>query len=94
MVRQRRADYIRQNHLAADCLVPADAVTASASGLDPHISVDNAKIQARRVANVRGISLDQVSKLIARFTEGPDLGILGDAGVNVLKLNVALDNGR
>jgi potassium-transporting ATPase KdpC subunit len=74
--------------------IPPDAVTASASGLDPHISVENAKIQAKRIADVRKISVDQVNKLIAQFTEGPDLGILGDAGVNVLKLNVALDNAK
>jgi K+-transporting ATPase ATPase C chain len=72
--------------------IPADAVTASSSGLDPHISVANAEMQAQRVADARKISVDQVKSLIAQNTEGPDLGILGDPGVNVLKLNIALDN--
>jgi len=71
--------------------IPADAVTASASGLDPHISPDFAQAQAPRVAKARGISLDQMSQLIAQFTEGPDLGLLGEPRVNVLLLNLALD---
>ncbi|HKB90156.1 MAG TPA: K(+)-transporting ATPase subunit C [Opitutaceae bacterium] len=71
--------------------VPADAVTRSASGLDPHISVANAKFQAARVATARGISLTAVHQLIAKHTEGPDLGILGEPGVNVLTLNLELD---
>ncbi len=74
-----------------DQLVPADAVTYSASGLDPHISVVNARIQAVRVARTRGVDEKKVDEYIAKYTEGPDLGILGDAGVNVLKLNLALD---
>ncbi|HMB94766.1 MAG TPA: potassium-transporting ATPase subunit C [Tepidisphaeraceae bacterium] len=72
--------------------IPPDAVTASASGLDPHISVANAELQAKHVADARKISVDQVKALIPKYTDGPDLGILGDPGVNVLKLNVALDN--
>jgi K+-transporting ATPase ATPase C chain len=71
--------------------IPADAVTASGSGLDPHISPDSAQAQAARVAKARGISADQANQLIARFTEGPDLGLLGEPRVNVLKLNLALD---
>src|SRR5664279_2109702 len=71
--------------------IPADAVTASGSGLDPHISPASAEAQAARVAKARGISADQANKLIARFTEGPDLGLLGEPRVNVLKLNLALD---
>jgi K+-transporting ATPase ATPase C chain len=71
--------------------IPADAVTASGSGLDPHISPDNAQIQAARVAQARGISVDQANQIVARFTEGPDLGLLGEPRVNVLKLNLALD---
>jgi K+-transporting ATPase ATPase C chain len=74
--------------------IPPDAVTASASGLDPHISIANAKIQSQRVAQLRNISMDHVKALITQCTDGPDLGILGDPGVNVLKLNLALDNGR
>lgn len=72
--------------------VPADAVTYSGSGLDPHISVRNALIQAKRVARARNISdVKKVEEYIQKYTEGPDLGILGDPGVNVLKLNLALD---
>jgi K+-transporting ATPase ATPase C chain len=71
--------------------VPADAVTGSASGLDPHISPAFAQAQAARVAKARGISGDQTNQLIAQFTEGPDLGLLGEPRVNVLKLNLALD---
>jgi len=71
--------------------LPADLVTASASGLDPHLSPDSAKAQAPRIAKARGVSLDQVQELIARFTEGPDLGLLGEPRVNVLMLNLELD---
>jgi K+-transporting ATPase ATPase C chain len=71
--------------------IPADAVTASGSGLDPHISPASAQAQAARVAKARGISADQANQLIARFTEGPDLGLLGEPRVNVLKLNLAMD---
>lgn len=71
--------------------IPADAVTASASGLDPHISPDFARAQAARVAKTRGIQVDQADQLVAQFTEGPDLGLLGEPRVNVLKLNLALD---
>ena len=71
--------------------IPADAVTASGSGLDPHIAPTNAKLQAARIAKARGVSEDDVQKLIDQHTDGPDLGILGDAGVNVVMLNLALD---
>jgi K+-transporting ATPase ATPase C chain len=72
--------------------IPADAVTASASGLDPHISPANAQAQASRVATARGISVDQANQMVAMFTEGPDLGLLGEPRVNVLKLNIAMDH--
>jgi K+-transporting ATPase ATPase C chain len=73
--------------------VPADAVTASASGLDPHISLANARIQANRVARVRELTPRQVETLIAAHTEPAGLGFLGQPGVNVLTLNLALDQG-
>ena len=71
--------------------IPQDAVTASASGLDPHISPANAEAQAARVAKARGVSADQVNQLISQFTERADWGFLGEPRVNVLLLNVALD---
>ena len=90
-VKQRVADYRKANHLSDTQLVPADAVTASASGLDPHISVKNALLQLPRVAQARGMSEPDVKALMEKYTDGPDLGILGDAGVNIVKLNLALD---
>jgi K+-transporting ATPase ATPase C chain len=71
--------------------LPADLVTASSSGLDPHLSPESARAQAPRVARARGLPADQIILLISRFTEGPDLGLLGEPRVNVLKLNLALD---
>jgi K+-transporting ATPase ATPase C chain len=71
--------------------VPVDAVTTSASGVDRHISEANAEIQANRIAEVRGIPLDRVLELVDESTEGRALGILGEPGVNVLKLNLAID---
>ena len=71
--------------------IPADMVTTSGSGLDPHISPDSARAQAARVAKVRGVSIDQVNQLIAQYTEQPDLGFLGEPRVNILKLNLALE---
>ena len=90
-IAQNISDYRAQNGLSTNALVPADAVTASASGLDPHISPENARLQALRVAKARGLSVDQVHALIAQYTQQPDLGVLGDPGVNVLELNLALD---
>jgi K+-transporting ATPase ATPase C chain len=90
-VKQRVETYRAENGLAADALVPGDAVTASGSGLDPHISVKNAELQAPRVAKERGLSLDALKAEIAKATDGRPLGILGEPGVNVLKLNIALD---
>ncbi len=71
--------------------MPVDAVTASASGLDPHISVANAELQARRVAEARGLDVDAVLELVDEHTSGRALGFLGEEGVNVLELNIALD---
>jgi K+-transporting ATPase ATPase C chain len=71
--------------------VPVDAVTESASGVDPHISQANARIQAHRIAAVRRLPLAQVEDLISAHTEGRFLGLLGEPGVNVLQLNIALD---
>jgi len=87
----RAKDYRQANGLPADAAVPVDAVTASASGLDPQISVENADLQAPRVAAARGLSLDQVQELVAKATESPSLGILGEKAVNVLHLNLLLD---
>src|SRR5215468_4063437 len=71
--------------------IPADAVTASASGIDPHISPRNAELQAARVAKARGVSVDQVQAVVAEHSEGRTWGILGEPRVNVLELNLALD---
>ena len=83
--------YRKANGLKDTDEVPADAVTRSASGLDPHISPRNAELQATRVAKARNLDLNKVKELIQANTDGPDLGIFGDAGVNVLTLNSALD---
>lgn len=72
--------------------VPADAVTASASGLDPHVSPAYADLQVERVADARGLDADDVRALVAEYTQGPDLGYLGTSTVNVLRLNIALDD--
>ena len=71
--------------------IPSDLLTASASGLDPHLSPDSARAQAARIAKARGLSAEQVDGLIAQYTEYPDLGILGEPRNNVLALNLALD---
>ena len=71
--------------------LPADAVTASGSGLDPHVTPANAALQTTRVAAARGVSPEAVKDLIDRYTEGRDLGVLGEPRVNVLRLNLALD---
>jgi K+-transporting ATPase ATPase C chain len=83
--------YRKENNLGPDVLVPADAVTSSASGLDPHISLKNAELQVSRVAKARSLDKETVRGLIETFTDGRQLGILGEPGLNVLKLNLALD---
>jgi K+-transporting ATPase ATPase C chain len=90
------AAYRQENGLAADTRVPADAVTSSSSGLDPHISPENAKLQAPRVAKERSLPLDAVNAAIENATERPLFGFLGgEPGVNVLRLNLSLDgNGK
>jgi K+-transporting ATPase ATPase C chain len=85
------AAYRTANGLAVDAPVPADAVTSSASGLDPHISVANAQRQVARVAQARGLAADKVSALVAAHTAGRDLAVFGEPRVNVLLLNLALD---
>lgn len=90
-VARRSAAYRAANGLAADAAVPVDAVTASASGLDPHISLANARLQVARVAQARGLTVEAVQVLLAEHTEGRLLGLLGEPRVNVLTLNLALD---
>jgi potassium-transporting ATPase KdpC subunit len=90
-VADRVAAYRKENGLGPTELVPVDAVTASGSGLDPEISVRNAELQAPRVAEARGLELDDVLALIKEHTSERPLGVLGDPGVNVLELNLALD---
>ena len=93
-IAQNLADYRSQNGLATNAPVPADAVTASGSGLDPHISPENAELQVARVAKARDMTQEEVRKLIRQNIDAPVLGVLGDAGVNILALNLALDQVR
>ena len=94
-VRENLAAFIRENKPWDKALtkedVPVDAVTNSASGVDPQISEANARIQAHRVAAVRGLPLDEVDALIDGAVEGRGLGVFGEPGVNVLELNIALE---
>ena len=83
-------DYAAREHVAL-AAVPADAATTSASGVDPHISLPNARIQATRVARARGIAVGRVLELVAEHVDGRGLGFAGEPGVNVLALNLALD---
>jgi len=88
----RRAERYRdENSLPRNALVPADAVTSSGSGLDPHISPENARLQTGRVAEARGIPPEKILELVKSCTKGRTLGILGRPRVNVVRLNMALD---
>lgn len=91
-VSKRVAAYRTLNGLAAGVKVPVDAVTSSASGLDPQITVANARFQAARVARARSLSVARVTDEIAAHTQGRQLGVLGEQTVNVLELNLALDH--
>jgi K+-transporting ATPase ATPase C chain len=90
-IKERIAAYRSENGLSESEPVPADAVTASGSGLDPHISLHNAGLQTARVAKARGLNEDKIRQLVQQNADGRDLGILGEPGVNVLQLNLALD---
>jgi len=90
-VEERIAAFRELNGLAPAADVAVDAVTASGSGLDPHISPENARLQAARISRVRGIPLSEVLALVDDHTDGRSLGFLGEPGVNVLELNLALD---
>src|SRR5262249_5533448 len=94
-VRENLAAYLKLNKPYDKSLsrdhVPVDAVTNSASGVDPQISEANARIQAHRIAAVRGLPLAKVEDLISAHTDGRSLGVLGEPGVNVLRLNIALE---
>jgi K+-transporting ATPase ATPase C chain len=83
--------YRADNGLAADAVIPADAATRSASGLDPDISPANADLQVARIAKARGVGLEAVQQLVAQYTSGRTLGLFGEPRVNVLRLNIALD---
>ncbi|MFZ0918408.1 MAG: K(+)-transporting ATPase subunit C, partial [Candidatus Udaeobacter sp.] len=93
-IKDRVDAYRKENGLNENEAVPADAVTASGSGLDPHISVRNAELQTPRVAKARGVSEDKVRDLIQLYTDERDLGVFGEPGVNVLEVNLALDQAR
>ena len=90
-IKQRIDDYRKENGLADNIGIPADAVTASGSGLDPHISSRNAQLQVPRVAQVRGLSPEKVRELIKQHTHRRTFGVFGESRVNVLTLNLALD---
>jgi potassium-transporting ATPase KdpC subunit len=91
-VNDRAVAYREENGLAPDALVPVDAVTASGSGLDPHISIANARLQIPRVAGERGLDVAVLSELVDKYTDGRNFLVLGEPGVNVVELNLALDD--
>jgi len=90
-VKDLAAAFRADNGLPAGVEVPADAVSRSASGIDPHVSPDTANLQAPRIARARGVAVDRVQAVIAEHTEGRELGFLGEPRVNVLAVNLALD---
>jgi K+-transporting ATPase ATPase C chain len=91
-IKKRVDAYRNENGLPESDSVPADAVTASGSGLDPHITLRNAELQVGRVAKARGLTEEKVRELIQKNTDSQDFGFLGEAGVNVLALNITLDS--
>jgi K+-transporting ATPase ATPase C chain len=91
VIKERIDAYREENGLNENDSVPADTVTASGSGLDPHISLRNAELQTLRVAKARGWSDEKVRELIQRYVDARDLGVFGEPGVNILELNLALD---
>jgi K+-transporting ATPase ATPase C chain len=90
-IQERIIAFRTENGLPETEPVPADAVTASGSGLDPHISLHNAELQVPRVAHARGLGEEKVRELVQQNTDGRDLGVFGEPGVNVLRLNLALE---
>jgi len=90
-IKANATQYRQENGLPPEAVVPADSVTASGSGLDPHISLQNAQLQIPRVAKERGLTEELVRGEVAKATDNPLLGLGGDPGVNILKLNLALD---
>jgi K+-transporting ATPase ATPase C chain len=93
-IKERITAYRAENGLSETEPVSADAVFASGSGLDPHISLRNAELQTARVAKARGFSEEKVREFVRRYTGARDLGVFGDPGVNVLQLNLALDQAQ
>jgi len=91
LVNKRITDYRSENDLPLSTPVPIDAVTASASGLDPHISIENASLQAKRIAKTRGMNLQTIYDIIKKCTENRQLGIFGEKHVNVLLMNLTMD---
>jgi potassium-transporting ATPase KdpC subunit len=89
--RQLAATFRTDNALGDGVRIPVDAVTRSASGLDPDVSPDNARLQASRIAKARGVTPDRVQAIVVQYTDGRELGFLGEPHVNVLELNLALD---
>lgn len=90
-IKDLSAAYRKENNLPAETLLPSDAVTRSASGLDPEISPANAELQAERIATARGMDLASLKQIVAEHTKARQLGFFGEPRINVLLLNIALD---